>query len=59
MLYNYARVASLINQVDRLVKENSYPALIPLQEVDFSLLKKEVCRKNMMLLLSYFITIKL
>nr|CAD7391970.1 unnamed protein product [Timema cristinae] len=42
VLYNCARLAAICKQFDDKVAEGYYPHLIPLQDVDFSLLKQEV-----------------
>nr|CAD7196129.1 unnamed protein product [Timema douglasi] len=41
VLYNCARLAAICKQFDDKVAEGYYPHLIPLQDVDFSLLKHE------------------
>ncbi|CAG2057783.1 unnamed protein product, partial [Timema podura] len=41
VLYNCARLAAIRKQFDDKVAEGYYPHLIPLQDVDFSLLKQE------------------
>nr|CAD7414225.1 unnamed protein product [Timema poppensis] len=42
VLYNCARLAAICKQFDDKVAEGHYPHLIPLQDVDFSLLKHEL-----------------
>ena len=42
ILYNYARIATLLRQFDESVQSNYYPKLIGFDEVNWSLLDKEV-----------------
>jgi arginyl-tRNA synthetase len=42
ILYNYARLATILRQFEEKVQLGYYPQLIPYEEVDFLLLSKEV-----------------
>ncbi|KAG8224562.1 hypothetical protein J437_LFUL002166 [Ladona fulva] len=46
LLYNYARLVSVLRSFDKKVNEGVYPPLVSLEDVDFSLLSEEVGTEN-------------